>query len=350
MSDNSNKWKDFLLKSSIPLEYEVKQFLDKYGCVSNYEYTYLKQDENEVINEFSYDIDSSYIKDNHFFELMIECKYRDSSTNWIFTPENYGGIDEIEHFSFINPNDHFTQSHKFSGLDFEPYAPLCGKGIEINTNGQNPKSITQAINQLSYGMAEKIIAGMEHQIEKLLGTTEIIFYNIPIILTTANLFRLKENVTIKEIKKASEITEISTKEDCLVIKTPTGKHLENYNLAKFAGFIEKYGVEELTKKLKSFNNDIGFVCSVIAESYSPSAMAIIQFTEENDGLKKLFNYLNEVVNPTEEILLKQKKKQEMLQATFKKLEEIKSKKVSNNNDIIPSVLIQNLPDNENRTV
>ncbi|RZK05831.1 MAG: hypothetical protein EOO46_15600 [Flavobacterium sp.] len=323
MSDTSNKWKDFLLKSSIPLEYEVKQLLDKYGCVGRYEFTYLRHDENEIINEFSYDIDASYIKGTHFFDLMIECKYRDVSTNWIFIPEEYGGMDEIEHHCFINPNDHFTQSNKFLTLDYEPYAPLCGKGIEINSNGHNPKSITQAINQLSYGTAEKVISGMEHQIEKYLGTTETIFYTIPIIVTTANLYRLKENVTINEIKNSSDIAQISTKEDCLVLKTPAGKHLENYNLEKFSAFIEQYGADELNKILHSFNENIEFVCSVIAKNYCPNAMAIIQFTDHNSGFKKLFDFLNEVVSPTEKTLKRQRQKQEKLQAIMKKLDERK---------------------------
>ncbi len=330
MSDKSKKWKDFLLKSSIPLEYEVKQLLDKYGCVSNYEFTYLRHDENEVINEFSYDIDASYIKEGHFFELMIECKYRDLSTNWVFIPDSYGGMDEIEPYSFLNPNDHFTQENKFLKLDYEPLASLCGKGIEINSEGQNPKTITKAINQLSYAMAEKVVSGMEHQIEKLLTTSEIIFYNIPIIVTTANLYRLKENVTIKEIKESDDISSISTKEDCLILKTPTGKHLENYNLQEFMQFIGKYGQEELNKNLKSFNEDIGFVCSVIAQYYCPSAIAIIQFKESNQGFNKLFDFLNEIVKPTEKTIKRQMERQKRFEELVKKFDEKKKKNTAHN--------------------
>jgi hypothetical protein len=326
MSDNSKKLKVFLLKSSIPLEYEVKQLLDKYGCISSYEFTYLRHDENEVINEFSYDIDASYIKERHFFELMIECKYRELSTNWIFIPENYGGEDEIEPYSFIHPNDHFTQENKFLSLDYEPLAPLCGKGIEINSNGQNPKTITQAINQLSYAMANKVVSGMEHQIEKLLTTSEIIFYNIPIIVTTANLYRLNKNVTIKEIKESDDISSILTKEDCLILKIPTGKHLENYNLQEFMQFIRKYGQDELNKKLKSFNEDIRFVCSVISQHYCPSAIAIVQFTESNQGFKKLFDFLNEIVEPTEKTIKRQRKRQKRFEEMTKTFENIKKKK------------------------
>lgn len=147
----------------------------------------LKEDENEIVNEFYYDIDASYIDAENFFDLMIECKYRDPSTDWIFIPENYGGMNEIESHTFLNPVDHFTKNNKFSSLDFEPLGALCGKGIEITSNGQSPKTITQAISQLSYAMAGKVVSAMEHQIDESLTTYEIIFYNVPIIVTTANI-------------------------------------------------------------------------------------------------------------------------------------------------------------------
>lgn len=332
MSNKSNKWKDFLLKSSIPLEYEVKTLLDKYGCVGNYEYTYLRRDENEIVNEFSYDIDASFIKGGHFFELMIECKYRDQSTNWVFIPEAYGGIGETDSCSFINPNDHFTQKNKFLKLDYEPLAPLCGKGIEINSEGQNPRSISQAVNQLSYAMAEKILDGMEHQIEKLLGSSEIIFYNIPIIVTTANLFRLNKNVTIEQIKQSNNLSDVSTEAECLILKSTIGKDLEKYNIEVFCRFMDKYGKDYLNKKLKSFNKDIEFVLSVIAKNYCPEAFAIIHFSKENVGFKSLFEYLNEIVEPTEKTLNREREHQKLIEKVKKDLNEVTNKAKSKNKE------------------
>lgn len=323
MNDKSKKWKDFLLKSSIPLEYEVKKLMDEYGCVSNYEFTYLRENENKVEHEFSYDIDASYIKGGHFFNLMIECKYRDVTTNWIFTPENYGGKDEVESYSFLNPNDHFTQKHKFRRLDYEPLAPLCGKGIEINSNGQNPKSITQAINQLSYAMAEKVVSGMEHQIEKLLNTSEIIFYNIPIIVTTANLYRLKDNVTIQDVKDSNELSDVAIQEECLVLKGSVGKHLEDYNLQEFNVFISEYGRQELNEKLVSFNEDIGFVSSVIAKEYCPGAILVVQLTESGKGFSKVFEFLDEIVEPSEKTINRQIERQKKIDEIISKIERIK---------------------------
>ncbi|MBI5573834.1 MAG: hypothetical protein HY919_04695 [Elusimicrobia bacterium] len=106
-------WKEYLLKSSIPLEFEVKKFLDSKGCISDFEYSYLRTNENNASKEFSYDIDASYICDEHFVELMIECKYRHQSTKWVFIPEKYVVLHEVYPNSFMHPNDHFCKKNKF---------------------------------------------------------------------------------------------------------------------------------------------------------------------------------------------------------------------------------------------
>jgi hypothetical protein len=75
MDKSKNNWKDHLLKSGIALEFEVKMFLDAKGCIRNMERTYLRNNEAEILIEFSYDIVSSYIKGHHYIDLMIEYKY-----------------------------------------------------------------------------------------------------------------------------------------------------------------------------------------------------------------------------------------------------------------------------------
>lgn len=320
MTANNHKWKDFLLKSSLPLEYQVMQLLkNKYGCVGYYEYTYLRRDEHDVVNEFSYDIDVSYIKGGDFFDLMIECKYRDPSTNWLFLPEQYGGIDETESYAFLNPIDQFTKNNKFRRLDFDPLGPLCSKGIEITSNSQNPKTIHQAVSQLGYAMADKVVSAMEHQIDKLIGSSEFIFYHVPIIVTTANLFRLNEDVKIDEIKKAKDIKEVCSREICVVLKNHIGPDLERYNFTKFAEFVNLRGRDELNSILKSFNEDVVFVFSVIAKEYCPEAFAVIQFTEDGKGFEKLFSFFNEVISPSEKTLERMREKQKQLDEMTTKL-------------------------------
>jgi len=207
MTNKFNTWKEHLLKSGIPLEFEVKKYLESKGCISNFEYTYLRNNESQHPTEFSYDIDSSYIKGHHFVDLMIECKYRHESTKWVFLPEEYGGPDEIGFTDFMHKNSHFSTAKRVYDNHPLAFAPLCSKGIELTSDGPNPKTITQAVTQLSYAMADRIVNGMHHQIDVVLGEhfggTD--FYNIPIVITTATLYRLNEESGVQSIKDASNM-------------------------------------------------------------------------------------------------------------------------------------------------
>jgi hypothetical protein len=166
--ESNNKWKDFILQSGLPLEFEVKKVLSDFGFWSEYEFSYLRNDENNLENEFSYDIDSTMDIGKHRFNLLVECKYRHDSTNWLFIPEEYNESDRgIGTTDFRNTNDFFYKenySDFFRILNFKTLAPLCSKGIEISTTGHNPKSITQAITQLSFGLANKVVDAMKIQL------------------------------------------------------------------------------------------------------------------------------------------------------------------------------------------
>ncbi len=325
MSKDS-KWKDFLLKSGLPLEYEIKEYLENNGFITNFEYTYLRENQENQITEFSYDIDATYAYPPFFFELMIECKYRHNSTKWLFLPEDYEGVDETNFTSFLHFNDHFNKNGRYPNSEYPfKFADLCSKGIEITTEGQNPKTIDQAMAQLSYAMAEKIISGMHHQTDEILSKSfnGTIFFPIPIIITTSELYRLNENVSIEEIRGCNDITEIATKTNKLIIKNSTGVNLERFNYTKFKSFEEEVGKNILEQKLNTFNEDLDFVWSVISKNYSPQCIVVLHYSKENNGLEELVKYIKRFVNP-DKITIKElakikKNKEERMQKFLERM-------------------------------
>lgn len=322
MDKNKNAWKDHLLKSGLPLEFEVKKFLDEYGCISNMERTYLRNNEAEVPTEFSYDIDSSYIEGEHFIDLMIECKYRHESVRWVFLPETYGSIDDIKHTDFMHPVDHFN-THEYRNFNFPiAFGPLCSKGVELTSEGANPKTITQAIAQLAYAIADKATNAILHQTDDVLGThfKSTTFYSIPIIVTTAQLYRLREEVDIKMIKASELLEDIATSEPFLVLKAKPGSDLLKYNQEIFSDFIMERGLEDLTAKLKSFNDDPRFILDHIARNDCPNSIVVIQHTPDNNGLIRFFEFINRVIKPDQEIFDLIKQKDEEHKAFFEKFE------------------------------
>jgi hypothetical protein len=314
---NLKTWKDYLLRSGLPLENDVKKMLADRGCVGSYEYSYLKEDENVIKKEFSYDVDAAYIKGIHFFEFMIECKYRHESTKWVFTPASYGGFRELYSNDFLHANDHFV-SHRFPFKGYFPitFAPACGKGVELTTNGDNDKTIVQAIHQLAYAFAEKFASAFEHAIFNLLAG-EHIFYHIPIIVTTADLWRLKEETTITEIKKASDLSEIAEQHNILIMENTTGVQLEQFNNEVFDKFRERVGDKKLQKKLNTYTDDLDHFFSVISKHYCPAAFVVMKYDEHGTSFDKLFNYINQLLQPDVELkekLLKQARDGEKMAA------------------------------------
>ena len=228
---------------------------------------------------------------------MIECKYRDNSTNWLFLPGDVYHQNEFAQPTFLHPCDYFTENFDFprKNLKLQKIGKSCQKGIEINSNGQNPKTITQAINQLSYAMSGMIVDSMLHQYEKLLVSGDIIFYNVPIIVTTANLYRLKEDTSISKIKSSNKLEELATKENYLILETKTGKDLAAHNRKIFNKFITTHGKNELESRLNAFHKDIDFIFEVLSTKFSPNSILIIQHTDDKSTFDNLFELMDEIV-------------------------------------------------------
>lgn len=230
----AKSWQQSLLSSGLPLENDIKQYLDFKRCITNYEYSYLKPDETRIERQFSYDIDGTYIRDTNFVTFMVECKYRHPGTQWVFTPDTYGGPSELDPTAFVHPIDDFVpDSFPFRGTFPKRLAPACSKGIEITTHGNNEKSIDQALAQLVYAFAPKIADAIENQVFRSL-VDDYIFFHVPVVATTAELFRLRDNVAIEQIRAAKLVEEVATREPCLVMNYAVGIELEKYNAQVFA--------------------------------------------------------------------------------------------------------------------
>lgn len=318
----AKSWKDYLLRSGLPLENDVKNFLDSRGCISAFEFSYLRKNEQNVEKEFSYDIDASWIDvgGNDFIDFMVECKYRHETTKWIFTPQKYGGPEEIDPNSFMHPCDHFVPIEFPCKYSFpENLAPLCSKGTEITTSGDNEKSINQAVSQLSYAFASKILDAIKTQVNSYLDD-DYIFYHIPVIVTTATLHRLKETVNIDSIKTASCMGEISTEHNCLVLKNTASEHLIEYNRAIFEEYLKKQSKGELIKKLCTFTDDLNHLFSVLASFYCPQVFVIAHFSSLSNGLEHLLDYVERIRNPPQDLvekLIDKERKQEKIRKDMK---------------------------------
>lgn len=211
------KWKDRLLSSSLPLEYEIGKILTENNFFIDFDYSYKRLD-NANEKEFSIDIKAgsyypfdieSSIKLS--IDLLLECKFRNPNVSWLFVKDI--NIDNYSNWSSkgaIKLIDEFSEVHYKDKLNPFPICKRCLKGMEVNTqNGEvHDKGIIHGINQLVYSMPSLI----NRYIRGTLGDNlEDIFPYIicPILVTTAELRILNEDFSIENLKKSSSLDEIS---------------------------------------------------------------------------------------------------------------------------------------------
>lgn len=308
MTKDNTKWKDFLLKSSLPLEYEVKQKLKELDFWTEYDFSYLRTNENNILTEFSYDIDATKEIGIHCFELMIECKFRDDSTNWLFLPEKYNDSDRgIGMNSFLNTNDFFYKHEYpdfFKVLNFKETAKLCSKGIEINSSGQNPKTITQAVSQLSFALIEKAVSAFKKQIEQNEENGHFIYHHIPVIVTTANLYRMKNNISISDIRNSTDLTQVADQEKMLLMEPPLSVARRDYAKNKLGEFEKNFSKDELNEllnpQLKTNGRDYEFHRSHLLNY--PEGVLVIQHSSDQNSFERLLETLEEINKPKNETI------------------------------------------------
>lgn len=300
-------WKNYLLKSGLPFEYEVKECLIKHNCNVWDEYSYIRSDENNLDKEFSYDLDADLwsLKGNHCHNFMIECKYKTEPTNWVFLPDPYSHQQEVNSASFMHPldyliNNQFLFTHPPYDKLKPPLGPCCLKGIELFKDSFVETNIYKAINQLSYAFADKLVACFENQL-KFKHTASTLYFNIPIIITNAELYLLNEQVKTTDIQDSEEITDISTRHDFLMFHNKSSEALKRYNHGLLSDYFASIDKETFQQRNKSFSEDIDHLVNVIADHYCPQVILIMHHDKEHANYQKLFDYLSFFTEPSAEL-------------------------------------------------
>lgn len=288
----SKKWKDFLLSSGLPLEHDVKQILEKHNIIRPIEYRYERHNENGVPVVFSTDIYGTHITDqNIFLELLIECKYRHNSVQWIFTPSKYYPI--IDKFSdvFITL-DELSDEKRINESKINSAADrydLCSKGVEILNDKFNPKSIKQCVQQLKFAVVNVTADALRDQVDRAYGESNPIFVIVPIIVTTAQLWRIKPELSMEDILEAKELEEVAVKKDILILQDEPDNELIRYTQKKFEEHFTQEQKIELDAQMK---NGFEFYVRTFSQNH-PSMFVVINYDRFESSIKNLISFFGQ---------------------------------------------------------
>jgi len=221
MSTNQ-KWKDKLLSSSFPLEYEAMKVLAKNGFSISSEFSYSRLD-GDIKKDFSVDIDAlSFTPFGNESDLtgsahlLVECKYRKPGTNWLFLPDpNEPGFSPFILGQTIRAVDNFSKDilspNCVVSFDDNENLPFCFKGVEIDTvnSSAHDAQIRHGLSQLQYALP----ALFEHGI--MFGGEQP-FFICPILLTNAPLYVANDDFSMQTVLSTNKVDDIAKKVPYLV--------------------------------------------------------------------------------------------------------------------------------------
>jgi hypothetical protein len=262
----SKGWKDFLLRSGVPLEYDVALMLAREGMSVGADFSYLRRDLTGF-KESSIDLTATWYgpgENNVKYELssIIECKYRSpekvilllNNPNIKFPPEILGGtvtiFDEFVPYHF--PLNTFEQLER--KLDF------VYKAIELHDNGAHDDEMRYAIQQLRYATPAYLRSTFDFGITPNLEEAIAVFFS-KILVTNAPLRLLSSGVDIKAIRAAKRLEDISTPIDTAILYSDYGPDFEDH--ARFVFGVEaeerKRRAEQVKHELVARGKEIDFL-------------------------------------------------------------------------------------------
>jgi len=244
-SMSNMKWKSHLLSSGLPLEYQAAKILAAKGFNIEANYSYARND-NGVVKDFSIDLRAvSYVGLRKFtvLNLLVECKHRLPQVKWLFLPEPN---PKSSYPTFRSGGDAVHIVHEFSDYSmdtalatkFERSAPLCYKGIEIvGDSGAHDAELKHGIAQLQYALPRFMAGQITSNV--LFGyPNNRPFAYCPILLTTAELFVARKDMSVKKVEQASNIDDLGTNVSYLILRSGYGPDFESHCQKEAASLVE----------------------------------------------------------------------------------------------------------------
>jgi hypothetical protein len=248
--DNDKKWKDSLLKSSLPLEQLVTEKLVSQGFWVAGEYPYIRPNEQNISTEFSVDLLAyTFIGGGEdsvtsaTLNFLVECKYSYPGIKWIFSPN----ASSISAHLPPDPGLLYCLTHqgKHRHYQLTTDLPICTRGIELTQKDFNPQIISHGLNQLRYGMPNLILQERESVLDT--RKPDLSFIDL-VLVTTAELYVLKTEQSLETYHSAQSLDEIAYQTEALIVSQELGPHLLQYYRKLFIPKFSLLDEDTITKE------------------------------------------------------------------------------------------------------
>ena len=208
-------WKEVLLRSGVPLEYEVARILANEGFNLQADFPYLRRDGGGD-KEHSVDVLATWWGDGRdrkykfAFHLVVECKHRARDKTLLLLPEPDVTMGTMIMGGTVHAYDEFVPYHLKGNcfVEFERDFPIAYKGIELHAGEAVERDFRRAIEQLRYAMPAVLWKGLDFCFCGHVSDAHAMFF-ARVVVTNAPMRLLHEDVDVAKIEAAKSIDEVS---------------------------------------------------------------------------------------------------------------------------------------------
>lgn len=232
-SEKNNRWKDYLLRSSLPLEQIVAEKLERSAFHVGGEYPYTRLNEHGVETEFSIDLHAFDIiepsrEQTLSLNVLVECKYTYPGTKWIFSPHPEKSVVIMGCINYLEDLCTYRLDNKDALYQIDRKLEHCTRGIELHSKGADPNTISRGLHQLRYAAPNLVSQECQAQLSVWNEVDLAISCICPILVTTASLHTLKPGLNLSAFQSAGSLDNIAEEVEALIVYREPGPQLHKY--------------------------------------------------------------------------------------------------------------------------
>lgn len=252
----NTKWKTGLLKTGLPLEFVTTNILNKLDHKIFGEYPYIRPNESKELKEFSVDIRTYKTLDNYnderliILSMLVECKYRQPGTSWIFSPYP----SDLIPLGILNSTEDIVpvRIENEAVLKFEQKIGYCISGVELSPDGTgNTNGAKHGLFQLKFAMPEFLKNDYANGLEHTYYEGRFIDLSCAVLVTTADIRLIKKDINLDDFKSAEDLDAVTELKEAIILNETPGPQLQEFADSIAEDLFKKH--PELNKRLEDID-------------------------------------------------------------------------------------------------
>lgn len=233
-------WKEHLLRSGVPLEYEVATVLGQAGMEVEADFSYLRRDLGGA-KEWSVDILATWEgrtrRQQLSLHILIECKYRSPEKLFVFLQAPTTIVSPLILGGTVNAFSQFSLFYLPYGCfeTLEKQLAWVYKGVELHQRDAVEEDIRHGIQQLRYATPSALRQAFEFATDAALGGSGYAIFFTKIMVTNAPILVLDRRAGLEAIRSAEHIEDITSQEQTVIMFSDYGPDYRDHFKHAFSG-------------------------------------------------------------------------------------------------------------------